>query len=85
MLLKQIATLALCLHGAVKAYQEADSYTYFNHPLTNAFSNHYVTPLRRQAADLGQDRLLALLSLVSSTKILFKKWDFTRQVSVSLI
>ena len=72
MLFKQIATLAMCLLGAVKAYQEADAYTYINHPSTNEISNHHITPLRRQAvnllANLGQDRLLALLSLVSCTK-----------------
>ena len=72
MLFKQIATLAMCLLGAVKAYQEADAYTYINHPSTNEISNHHITPLRRQAvnllANLGQDRLLTLLSLVSCTK-----------------
>ena len=72
MLFKQIATLAMCLLGAVKAYQEADAYAYINHPSTNEISNHHITPLRRQAvnllANLGQDRLLALLSLVSCTK-----------------
>ena len=71
MLLKQIVTLAMCLLGAVKAYQEADSYNYFNHPSTNEIS-HHVTPLRSQdvfsLANLGQDRLLALLSLVSCKK-----------------
>ena len=72
MLLKQIVTLAMRLLGAVKAYQEADSYNYFNHPSTNEISTHHITSLRRQAvnllANLGQDRLLALLSLVSCTK-----------------
>ena len=72
MLFKQIATLAMCLLGAVKAYQEADAYANINHPSTNEISNHHITPLRRQAvnllANVGQDRLLALLSLVSCTK-----------------
>jgi len=47
MLLKQLATLALCLLGAVKAFQEVDSNSYFNHPSTNNVSNRHVTPLRQ--------------------------------------
>ena len=72
MLFEKIVTLAMCLLGVVKAYQEAEAYNYYNHPSSNEISNHQVTPLRRQAvfslANLGQDRLLALLSVVSCTK-----------------
>ena len=40
-----MATLAFCLLGAVKAYQEAeDSNTYFNHPSTNGSQLFGISP-----------------------------------------